>query len=81
MKRYKIWIEGILGHEEQLRSYPTLEEAREQYGLMIEGAAAIALIEEDCKDGSTNLWVLDSYEPDVITLEESRQLTKEKNNE
>ena len=61
MKRYKIWIEGILGHEEQLRSYPTLEEAREQYGLMIGGAAAIALIEEDCKDGSTNLWVLDSY--------------------
>ena len=66
MKRYKIWINGILDLEEQLRSYPTLEEAREQYGLMIGGAAAIALIEEDCKDGSTNLWVLDSYEPDVV---------------
>ena len=29
MKQYKIWIEGILGHEEQLRSYPTLEESRQ----------------------------------------------------
>ena len=78
MKRYKIWIEGILGHEEQIRSYPTLEEAREQYELMIEGPVAVALMEEDCKDGSTNLLVLDSYEPVVITLEEFQQWTKER---
>ena len=60
MKQYKILIEGILDHEEHLLSYPTLEDAQEQYDLMIDEAASIALIEEDCKDGS---WlVLDEYE-------------------
>ena len=53
MKRYKIWIEGILGHEEQLRSYTTSDTGcleNYDYDTVIENNDGFAELRQKAKE-------------------------------